>query len=96
MVQTLFVYYKLPQAEHAAWRARVQVFADRVKSELPHVEVALMQRPLSNADGQETWMEIYRSKHGLDDASLAQIAALAELYPWPSKRAAEVFVELKS
>ena len=65
MLQTLFVYYKLPQDDHAAWRAKVQVFADRVKSELPH-------------------------------ATLARIAALADLYPWPSKRASEVFVELKS
>ena len=96
MLQTLFVYYKLPQDDHAAWRAKVQVFADRVKSELPHVELTWMQRPLPNAEGQETWMEIYRSPSGLDDATLARIAALAELYPWPSKRATEVFVELKS
>jgi hypothetical protein len=40
-------------------------------------------------------MEIYRSEHGLDDVTVAQIAALAELYPWPSKRATEVFVDLK-
>ena len=96
MVQTLFVYYKLPHTEHALWRARVLNFVASVQNEMPQLEITLMQRPQISPEGLETWMEIYRSEEGLDEATLSQIAALAEQHPWPSKRASEVFVELKS
>jgi Domain of unknown function (DUF4936) len=95
-MQTLFVYYKLPQAEHAIWLNQVRAFIAQVQTELPQLEISLMLRPQASSEGIETWMEIYRAPQGLDDEAIKRIEQLAEQHAWPSKRASEVFVEMNS
>ena len=95
-LQALFVYYKLPQAEHAQWLARVQAFADALRAQWPGLSLELMQRPEVNADGLETWMEIYRHPDGVGDALIAAIDAAARAHQLPPKRASEVFIALRS
>ena len=95
-MQTLFVYYKLPQAQHADWVNRVRAFLDRVRMQFPDLDIGLMQRPEPNAEGLETWMEVYRHPNGVSAEMIHAIDALASEVPWPSKRASEVFIDLQA
>jgi Domain of unknown function (DUF4936) len=91
---TLFVYYKLPLSEHAQWVGRVRDFQQAVVQAWPGMTVELMQRPEASPEGLETWMEVYRHPQGVSPEMMASVAALAQAYGLPPKRAAELFVPL--
>ena len=95
-MQTLFVYYKLPQSEHAHWAQRVRSFIGRVQSQFDGLDVDLMQRPEVNAQGLETWMEIYRHPQGVSQTMIDTIEAEALALALPSARASEVFIDLRA
>lgn len=92
---TLFVYYKLPRAEHAQWLGRVIGFQQAVVNAWPGMGVELMQRPEPSAEGLETWMEVYRHPLGVSAQMMASVAQLALDHGLPPKRAAEIFVPLR-
>jgi Domain of unknown function (DUF4936) len=93
--KTLYVYYKVPLAEHAALRPKVEVFQARVREAWPGLSADLLQRPEPSAEGMETWMEIYQHPAGVSDAAMASIAQLALDMGLPPKRAAEIFIPLR-
>jgi hypothetical protein len=94
-MQTLYVYYKLPTDQHALWRPRVENFAQRLRQRWPGLQVELMQRPDPSAEGQETWMEVYRHPDGVSAPVIAAIGQLAIELGLPPKRAAEIFIPLR-
>jgi hypothetical protein len=95
-VLTLFVYYKLPAAEHAAWQARVQAFCAAASARWPGLSVELMQRPQADAQGQETWMEVWRQPGGVAAGLAAELDALARAHGLPMRRAGELFGPLQA
>lgn len=88
-MQTLFVYYKLPIAEHAQWRPRVEAFQVELKQKWSGLSAVLMQRPEATPDGIETWMEIYSHKEGVTQEMMDSIAAEAIAHSLPPKRMSE-------
>jgi hypothetical protein len=94
-MQTLFVYYKIAAAEHAAVLRRVRLFEKQVEQAWPSLQIELMQRPETSADGQETWMEVYRHPQGVTQAMTESIAQLAAQAGLPSQRASEFFIPLE-
>jgi Domain of unknown function (DUF4936) len=94
-MKTLYVYYKVPMAEHAALRPKVESFQERVRQAWPGLVASLLQRPEPSAEGMETWMEIYQHPSGVSDATMAAIAQLAIDMGLPAKRAAEIFIPLR-
>jgi hypothetical protein len=93
--KTLYVYYKVPLAEHAALRPKVEAFQARVREAWPGLLADLLQRPEPSAEGMETWMEIYQHSSGVSDAAMASISQLAIDMGLPTKRAAEIFIPLR-
>jgi Domain of unknown function (DUF4936) len=94
-MKSLYVYYKVPVAEHAALRPKVESFQERVRQAWPGLVANLLQRPEPSAEGMETWMEIYQHPAGVSDAAMAAIAQLAIDMGLPAKRAAEIFIPLR-
>lgn len=94
-MQTLFVYYKLPIAEHAQWRPRVEAFQIELKQKWSGLSAVLMQRPDATPDGIETWMEIYSHKEGVTQEMMDSIGAEALAYGLPPKRMSEFFIPLR-
>jgi hypothetical protein len=94
-MKTLYVYYKVPVAEHAALRPKVESFQERVRQAWPGLAANLLQRPEPSAEGMETWMEIYQHPAGVSEAAMAAIAQLAIDMGLPAKRAAEIFIPLR-
>jgi Domain of unknown function (DUF4936) len=93
--KTLYVYYKVPVAEHAALRPKVEGFQERVRQNWPGLAADLLQRPEPSVEGMETWMEIYQHPSGVSDVAMASIAQLAIDMGLPAKRAAEIFIPLR-
>jgi Domain of unknown function (DUF4936) len=89
------VYYKVPMAEHAALRPKVESFQERVCQAWPGLVASLLQRPEPSAEGMETWMEIYQHSSGVSDAAMTSIARLALEMGLPAKRATEIFIPLR-
>ncbi|MFN0001031.1 MAG: DUF4936 family protein [Burkholderiaceae bacterium] len=94
-MKALFVYYKVAPVDHAPWRARVEGFQEQLSQAWPGLQAELMQRPEPSAEAMETWMEIYRHPHGVDEQMQAAIAQLALDLDLPGKRAVEVFIPLQ-
>ena len=94
-METLFVYYKVPLARHGDLLARVLAFQERLRQAWPGLAIELMQRPQASADGDETWMEVYRHPRGVTDALTAAITQLASEMGLPKKRASEIFIPLR-
>ena len=94
-MKTLYVYYKVPVAVHAALRPKVESFQERVRQDWPGLVADLLQRPEPSAEGMETWMEIYQHSAGVSDAAMAAIAQLAIDMGLPARRAAEIFIPLR-
>ena len=94
-MKTLYVYYKVPVAEHAALRPKVESFQERVRQDWPGLVADLLQRPEPSAEGMETWMEIYQHPTGVSEQTIAAIAQLALDMGLPAKRAAEIFIPLR-
>jgi hypothetical protein len=92
---TLFVYYKVPVGEHAHCLALVNKFEQALQLKWPALEIEIAQRPIPSAEGLETWMEIYKHPGGLTEEIMASIAQLATDLGLPSKRASEVFIQLR-
>jgi hypothetical protein len=92
---TLFVYYKVPVGEHAHCLALVNKFEQALQLKWPALEMEIAQRPIPSAEGLETWMEIYKHPGGLTEEIMASIAQLATDLGLPSKRASEVFIQLR-
>lgn len=94
-MQTLFVYYKIAAAEHADWFKRVRIFEQQVRAFWPAMQIELMQRPEVSAEGQETWMEVYRHPQGVTSTMTESITQMANHAGLPTKRASEFFVPLR-
>jgi len=94
-MQSLYVYYKIPAAEHATWLQRVRLFEKQVRQAWPALQMELMQRPQASSDGFETWMEVYRHPQGVTSAMTGSITQLAQQAGLPGKRASEFFIPLK-
>jgi hypothetical protein len=95
MMQTLFVYYKLPVSEHDEWRPRVEAFQNELKQKWSGLSTELMQRPEATSEGIETWMEIYRHTEGVTQHMMDSIAASAVAHQLPPKRMSEFFIPLR-
>ncbi len=94
-MQTLFVYYKLPQHEHDHWRPRVEAFQNELKQKWSGLSSELMQRPEATPEGIETWMEIYRHTGGVTQEIMDSIADMATAHGLPPKRMSEFFIPLR-
>ena len=94
-MQTLFVYYKLPVADHDQWRPRVEAFQNELRQKWSGLSTSLMQRPEATPEGIETWMEIYSHAAGVTQEIMDSIAALALAQGLPPKRMAEFFIPLR-
>ena len=94
MPAVLYVYYKLPAAEHAAWVGPVEAVLRQLQRDCPGLQTELLQRPQAGADGRETWMEVHRHPDGVDEALRARIERAALDAGLPQPRACEVFVPL--
>jgi hypothetical protein len=94
-MQTLFVYYKLPIAEHDQWRPRVEAFQNELKQKWSGLSTELLQRPEATPDGIETWMEIYTHKDGVTQAMMDSIADAVLAHGLPPKRMSEFFIPLR-
>ena len=92
---TLFVYYKVPLAEHDNCLSLVTKFDAALQLKWPGLEIEISQRPTPSAEGLETWMEIYRHPAGLTKEIMASIAQLATDFGLPPKRASEVFIPVR-
>mgnify|MGYP003394249907 CR=1 FL=1 len=92
---TLFVYYKVPLAEHDDCLSLVNNFEAALQLKWPLLEMEIAQRPNPSAEGLETWMEIYRHPGGLTEEIMASIAQLATDMELPPKRASEVFIPVR-
>ena len=88
---TLFVYYKLPAGEHAHWYPRVQAFLAAARARWPGTSVELLQRPAPNAQGLETWMEVWQQPGGIPPERAAALDAMARDAGLPFARASEAF-----
>jgi hypothetical protein len=95
IMQTLFVYYKLPVSEHQTWRPRVEAFQNELKQKWSGLSTELMQRPEATLEGIETWMEIYRHTEGVTQDMMDSIAASAIAHQLPPKRMSEFFIPLR-
>jgi hypothetical protein len=94
-MQTLYVYYKIAAAEHAACLLRVRALEQAVRETWPALQMELMQRPQASADGLETWMEVYRHPQGVTTAMTESIAEMAKSAGLPTQRASEFFIPLR-
>jgi hypothetical protein len=97
--QTLFVYYKVPQAEHSRWVLVVEQMQKDILSKLSSEEaklwgVSLLRRPEVSSEGLETWMEVYEHAKGIDDSMVALINEEVKRVGLPFKRASEFFIPL--
>ena len=88
----LFVYYKVPLAEHAACLTRVTRLQAALQAQWPALAMEILQRPEPSAEGLETWMEVYRHPGGVNAEISAAIAQQALALGLPAKRATEMFV----
>jgi len=97
--QTLFVYYKVPQAEHHRWLLVVEQMQKDILSKLPADQsslwgVSLLRRPEVSAEGLETWMEVYEHANGIDASMVDLINEEVKRVGLPFKRASEFFIPL--
>ena len=91
----LYVYYKVPQAAHAALALDVARFQGVLRQAWPGLVCELLQRP-DASDGIETWMETYRHPSAALSALTASIEQAAAQAALPAPRHAEVFVPLEA
>ena len=90
--RTLFVYYKVPEAEHAQCLLLVTKFETALKDEWPGLDIQILQRPALSAEGLETWMEVHTYPGGVSEALMTSVAQQAAAMGLPPARATEVFV----
>ena len=82
MKHTLFVYYKVPQGDHALSKPRVESALAQIQQRFAQLQINLMRRPDVSSEGFETWMEVYHHPEGvsaemkalLDRAGLVALA----------------------
>lgn len=94
--RTLYVYYKVPEAEIASARHGVQQLLRQVAEQWRSLSVQVMQRP-SRDNSYETWMEIYAMDGGVSDQMQTKIEELIATIPSLARyqRHTEVFVPLR-
>ena len=90
----VYVYYKVPLAEHATRAQQVRACQARLLACWPSLTAELLQRPEAS-NGMETWMETYRSSTGLSAELVAGIAQAAQDAGLPSPRHVETFIALR-
>ncbi len=91
----LYVYYQVPAADAAATMARVHAMQARLVTETS-VAAHLQRRvdEASNADGTQTWMEIYPEAPGGFEDRLAAAVAASGLEPGVGPRRVERFEDV--
>ncbi len=93
--QTLFVYYKVPQGEHAHWKPVVERMQQEILRKISSgLKASLLKRPEVSGEGFETWMEVYEHTSGIDQAMLDLVAQEVKASGLPFKRASEFFIPL--
>ena len=93
--QTLFVYYKVPQTQHAQWIPIVERMQQSLLQKTPMgLKCSLLKRPEVSAEGLETWMEVYEHAKGVDQTMVELINEEVKLAGLPFKRASEFFIPL--
>jgi hypothetical protein len=95
MKHTLFVYYKVPQAEHASAKLLVDEALSQIQLQFTSIQINLMRRPEVSSEGLETWMEVYHHPSGVSAEMKAHIASVFTNAALPYKRAIEDFIDLK-
>jgi hypothetical protein len=90
----LYVYYKVPVAEHATCAAKVRPFQAALVAQWPGLKAQLLQRPEAS-EGKETWMEIYQHLIGLTPDMVASIEHSASAAGLPMPRHTERFIPLR-
>ena len=91
----LYVYYKVPVAQHVELAPTVRQMQAALVAQLPGLHTQLLQRPEPSADGHETWMETYWHDAGLSPAMVDAIANRASTAQLPVPRRTEVFISLQ-
>ena len=94
--QALFVYYKVEPQQHDSLLRKGRGFAAAAMQQWDLLEVELLQRPQPNAQGLETWMEVYRHPEGVTEAMMGAIAQLAIEHGMPPVRLNEIFIPLQN
>jgi hypothetical protein len=94
-MKILYVYYKVPAAQHARLLPLVDRLRAALQAEWPALQVQVLQRPQPSAEDVETWMEVYTHPDGVGDEIAASIARHAADVGLPAQRATEVFVPLR-
>jgi hypothetical protein len=92
---SLFVYYKVPLAEHALRLKQLVALRQSLLQQWPQMQLQTLQRPEASAEGLETWMEVYDHPGGLTQDHLDSITDLAAQAGLPAKRMVEIFVPLR-
>jgi hypothetical protein len=95
MKHTLFVYYKVPQAEHASAKMLVDKALAQIQHRFTSLQINLMRRPEVSSEGFETWMEVYHHPSGVSAEMKAHIASVFTDAGLQYKRAIEDFIDLK-
>ena len=89
----LFIYYRVRSADAPAAQAAVAQFQARLRTDYPRLIARLLRRPIEE-NGLQTWMEIYASDDGIEDAMRIDIEnrALALSPVLAGPRHTEVFI----
>jgi hypothetical protein len=90
----LYVYFKVPLAEHDAWVPRARDFQTALLKVWPGLQAELLQRPEASG-GKETWMEVYNHPMGITSEIQAFIEHGAEVARMPMPRHTERFIPLR-
>jgi hypothetical protein len=91
----LYVYFKFVVGDHPLVLQRIGDMQDQLVLEFPGLVCELLKRPLTDQDGKETWMEVYRGAvtEKLEfNERLAELALKSEL---PQPRRNEVFIPIE-
>jgi len=94
MKHTLFVYYKVPQVDHASAKLKVDQALAQIQQQFAQLQINLMRRPEVSAEGFETWMEVYHHPNGVSADIKAFIAEVFSNSGLHYKRAIEDFIDL--
>jgi len=95
MKHTLFVYYKVPQAEHDSAKMLVDEALAQIQLRFTSLQINLMRRPEVSSEGFETWMEVYHHPSGVSTEMKSHIASVFTNAGLQYKRAIEDFIDLK-
>ena len=69
----LFVYYQVAEGQAAAAQQDIHTLQAALQQRWPGLEARLLKRGDQAADGQQTWMEVYRTSTGLTPQAVTDI-----------------------